>query len=130
MARLKRGYLKCEETNVVYGAQLGQAVSVSSGKRGMSGGDSRFRPSSRLAVHTAVIYLLAAYEYANRIKLVADISMSRPLITICSLYKFAGVRSVWYINNKTELLNLLLDPLKGYYMDWISIEQLKGVLRK
>ena len=30
--RIKRGYLKCEETNVVYGAELGQAVSVVSGK--------------------------------------------------------------------------------------------------
>ena len=32
IARIKRGYLKCEETNVVYGAQLGQAVTVASGK--------------------------------------------------------------------------------------------------
>ena len=30
--RIKRGYLKCEEPNVVYGADLGQAVSVVSGK--------------------------------------------------------------------------------------------------
>ena len=32
IVRIKRGYLKCEETNVVYGAELGQAVSVVSGK--------------------------------------------------------------------------------------------------
>ena len=30
--RIKRGYLKCEEPNVVYGAELGPAVSVVSGK--------------------------------------------------------------------------------------------------
>ena len=32
IVRIKRGYLKCEETTVVYGAELGQAVSVVSGK--------------------------------------------------------------------------------------------------
>ena len=32
IVRIKRGYLKCEETNVVYGAQLGQAVSEVSGE--------------------------------------------------------------------------------------------------
>ena len=38
IVRIKRGYLKCEETTVVYGAELGQAVSVVSGK--ISGGNT------------------------------------------------------------------------------------------
>ena len=55
IVRIKRGYLKCEETTVVYGAELGQAVSVVSGK--ISANTS---PLGRLRTNT---YIIATHVY-------------------------------------------------------------------
>ena len=77
--RIKRGYLKCEEPNVVYGADLGQAVSVVSGKiRDVI--TSVLVDLGPVYINSKSSFLL--HEYANKIMLLAD-TISHLLVSRC-----------------------------------------------